>query len=135
MAWIREAKRISARPGDDSSFTFTLPTHTDANFTAHQSAEAIADYFSQISQEYTLIEEDSSAPWLEAQKKIYTDECNHPAIIEHQVLRKYVSIKENGLYPRRHSSSNPEGVSTRVCRPCDCNLKISSFNSHLAGEL
>ena len=31
--WIRESSRLSARPGEDTSSTFTLPSHIDANFT------------------------------------------------------------------------------------------------------
>jgi hypothetical protein len=38
MKWVREAKRVSARPGEDISGNISLPTHIDANFTSQQSA-------------------------------------------------------------------------------------------------
>ena len=92
MKWMRDADRMSARPGDDTTSTFTLPAHLDANFTPLQSAEAIASYFSSISQEYTPIEEDTSAPWLEAQKILNGACCDHPTILEYQV---YEGSQEN----------------------------------------
>ena len=69
MKWIRESSRLSARPGEDTTSSFTLPSHIDANFTPKESAEAIAKYFASISQEYTPIENDTSPRWMEAQKK------------------------------------------------------------------
>ena len=33
MNWMKEAKRISTRPGDDASASFTLPEHLDENLT------------------------------------------------------------------------------------------------------
>ena len=46
-------KKMGAQPGDciDSN-TFTLPSHESESLTAVQSAERIAGYFSQISQEF-----------------------------------------------------------------------------------
>ena len=77
MKWMREANRLSARPGEDISATFSLPNHIDANFTPIQSAEAIADYFSKISQEYTPIEDDTSSPWMEVQEIMNQTPCHH----------------------------------------------------------
>jgi hypothetical protein len=51
-SWFRFAKKISARPGDDTSDSFVLPSHIDSNLTAEQSAEEICSFFSSISQEY-----------------------------------------------------------------------------------
>ena len=65
--WMRESNRLSARPGENLSSTFSLPTHVDANFTPQQSAEAIVKYFAKISQEYVPIEEDVSSSWMDAQ--------------------------------------------------------------------
>jgi hypothetical protein len=33
MKWLREANRISARPGDDTFIAISLPAHVDSNFT------------------------------------------------------------------------------------------------------
>ena len=50
----RAMKKLGARPGDvDEEAGFTLTEHVDKGFTAQQSAESFADYFSAISQQYT----------------------------------------------------------------------------------
>ena len=77
---------MSARPGEDLSSTFSLPTHVDANFTPQQSAEAIVKYFAKISQEYVPIEEDVSSSWMDAQNKLNQGPCEHPYIQEHSHL-------------------------------------------------
>ena len=63
--WMKAAKRLSARPGEDVSESFMLPSHISANLTPEQSCKAIATYFSKISKEYTPIEEDQSPQWME----------------------------------------------------------------------
>ena len=63
--WVREASRLSARPGEGTSSTFTLPSHIKDNLTPDESAEAFVTCFSKISKEYTPIEEDTSSRWLE----------------------------------------------------------------------
>ena len=108
MKWMREAKRISLRPGDDSSTTFTLPAHIDSNFTAQQSAEAIAEYFSKISQEFTPIEEDQSASWLEAETKLNNEPCCHPSILEHQI---YNNMKASNI-----TDSVPGDIPARILK-------------------
>ena len=59
--WIREASRLSSRPGEDASTTFTLPSHVKENLTSDESAEAFVSYFSRTSKGYTPIDEDVSA--------------------------------------------------------------------------
>ena len=59
MNWMKEAKRISARPGEDVCGSFTLPEHMDENFTPVQSPERIASYFAKISQEFSPLNEDT----------------------------------------------------------------------------
>ena len=68
--WIQEANRLGARPGEDIYPTFSLPSHIDSNLTEAQSAEAIAEYFSKISQEYCPIDDDKSASWMEVQERL-----------------------------------------------------------------
>ena len=46
-------KRLGFRPGQESESRFVLPVHADHNLSPSQSAEIIANHFSQISQEYT----------------------------------------------------------------------------------
>ena len=77
---MRESNRLSSRPGEDQSSSFSLPAHVDANFTPQQSAEAIVKYFAKISQESVPIEEDTSARWVDAQKILNQASCEHPDI-------------------------------------------------------
>ena len=97
--WIREASRMSSRPGEDSSSTFSLQSHIDENLTPRQSAERIVEYFSQISKEYTPIEEDSSAPWMEVQAKLEAAPCIHPPIEEHLVYQNTKEAKKTDSVP------------------------------------
>jgi hypothetical protein len=99
MKWVREANRVSARPGEDTSGNISLPTHIDANLTPQESAEAIVTYFSKISQEFTPIEEDSSAKWLDAERYINSEPCQHPAIYEHEVFENMKRAKKTDSVP------------------------------------
>ena len=96
---MREATRLSARPGEDKSTTFSLQNHIDSNFTAQQSAQAICSHFAAISQEFTPIEEDKSSRWMEAQKKLSQQECSHPSIMEHDIYKNMKSAKRTDSVP------------------------------------
>ena len=97
MKWLQKAKRLAARPGDDSSSTFSLPDHVNRNLTAKESAEEIALYFSKISQEFKPIEEDSLPNDLE--EKLETEECEHPHISEHHVYENMKKAKKTNSVP------------------------------------
>ena len=97
MRWMREANRLTARPGDDQSSTFTLPTHVDRNLTPKESAEEIAKYFSKISQEYPPIEEDPVSEQLGL--KLSKDPCEHPALWEHEIYRNMEKSKKTDTVP------------------------------------
>ena len=79
------------RPGDNTSNTFTLPSHVDRNLTTEESAEEIVAYFAKISQEFTPIEQDTSPRWMDVQTKLKAAPCSHPPIEEHIV---YQNMKE-----------------------------------------
>ena len=49
-------KRLGLRPGDSRHEQFRLPAHASENLSPAQSAELIAAYFSDISQEYPALE-------------------------------------------------------------------------------
>ena len=97
--WIREASRMSARPGDDNSEPFTLPSHIDANLIAEESTEAIVTFFSKISKEYTPIEQDKSAQWMEVKARLEASPCDHPVIEEHSVYENMKAAKKTGSVP------------------------------------
>ena len=70
-----------------------------ANFSAEQSCEAIVTYFSKISKEYTPIEEDVSAPWMEGQKKLDIGSCDHIDIQEHNIYQNMKAAKKIDSVP------------------------------------
>ena len=92
MNWMKEAKRISTRPGDDDSASFTLPEHLDENLTPSQSAERIVSYFAKISQEYKPIEEDTLSPQL--QLRLDNEVCCHPAVREEEIYKNMLGAKK-----------------------------------------
>ena len=97
--WLREANRMSSRPGEEPTSTFSLQTHIDDTLTPKQSAERIVRYFSQISQEYTPIEEDISAPWMEVQAILKDAPCSHPQIEEYQIYQQMKMAKKTDSVP------------------------------------
>ena len=56
-------------------------------------------YFAKISQEYVPIEEDISAPWMEAQRKLNSGPCEHPDIQEHSVYQNMKTAKKTDPVP------------------------------------
>ena len=97
--WIKKANRISARPGEEASNTFTLPSHIDANQTPQESAEAIVIFFSKISQEHTPIEDDVSAKRMEAKARLEASPCEHPDIQEQIIYENMKMSKKTGSVP------------------------------------
>ena len=97
--WLREANRMSSRPGEETSSTFSLQEHIDENLTSSQSAEKIVKYFSQISQEFTPIEQDTSPRWMDVQTKLKAAPCSHPQIEEHIVYQNMKEAKKTDSVP------------------------------------
>ena len=97
--WMKEAKRMSAIPGEDVSGSFILPSHIRANMSAEESCESIVNYFSKISKEYTPIEEDQSSQWMEAQKKLDQGPCSHIDIQEHNIYYNMKTSKKTDSVP------------------------------------
>jgi hypothetical protein len=52
-SWLKHVKRLTARPGNQPTPTFSLPQHVEDNLSALESSNKICEYFSSISQEYT----------------------------------------------------------------------------------
>ena len=96
---VREGKRGSAykalkKLGDCSTTdeNFHIPEYVDKNFSPQQSAEALADYFSRISQEFHPIDPSSFSPSLKEKLQDYTEET--PTLEEHQIYQKIQSAKK-----------------------------------------
>ena len=85
-------KKMGAKPGEciDSN-TFTLPTHESENLSAAQSAERIADYFAQISQEFPPLDYNLLPP--RVQSKLDSHSVP-PTIDEHETYQKIKSAKK-----------------------------------------
>ena len=49
-------KRLGSRPCEATQTGFVLPAHAELNLSSNQSAEILADYFSQIDQEYSPLD-------------------------------------------------------------------------------
>ena len=84
----------------DKNSAFTLPSHADENLSPLQSAERLADYFSEISQQFSPICPENFPPWIK-QKLIdgKSDEAK-PILEEWEVFEKLrKSKKPNSLVP------------------------------------
>ena len=85
-------KRMGARPGDcTDSHTFTLPGHEAENLSPAQSAERIAEYFSQISQEFPPLDT-SALPQRVLQK--LDSSSGAPVVSENDVYKKIKASKK-----------------------------------------
>ena len=50
--WMKDAKGLSARSGEDETGSSILPSHISANLSAEQAFEAVVTNFSKISKEF-----------------------------------------------------------------------------------
>ena len=80
----------SASTNDDNSFQ--LPSHVESNYSPEESAEALADHFSKISQEFEPIDASKFSPAL--RNKILQPSESVPILEEYQVFRKIISSKK-----------------------------------------
>ena len=79
---------------------FTLPSHAEENMSPIQSAERLADYFSQISQEFSPICKDNFPPWIKDKLHRGITDNSKPVLEEWQVYKKLQkSKKPNSLIP------------------------------------
>ena len=85
-------KRMGAQPGDciDNN-AFTLPTHESEGLTEEQSAERIASYFAQISQEYPPLDIDLLPPRVQSKLK---SNSIPPVVSEFETYKKIRSSKK-----------------------------------------
>ena len=95
--WIRFAAKLSARPGQDNSTSFTLPNHIDANLTADQSAQEICSFFSSISKEYKPLDITSLPERVKL--KLNGLDCSHPIVHDHEVYKDMLHAKKTDSVP------------------------------------
>ena len=100
IAEVTEGKRGSAykalRKLGTGTFetqqSFFIPSHVDANLSAQQSADILADHFSSISQEFEPI--DPSRFTASLREKLYRDNEETPVLEEHYIYRKIKAAKK-----------------------------------------
>ena len=95
--WMKHVKLLTARPGETPTSTFSLPKHVEENLTALESSNAICEYFSKISQEYTPLNVESLPDHV--QHKLVNDECNHPHLADHIVFEGLMKGKKTCSVP------------------------------------
>ena len=86
-------KRLGAQPGDcTDSNTFTLPSHLSDNLTEAESAERIADHFSDISKSFPPLSTDLLPD--RVQTKLNTDKSQPPSISAEETWEKIKCAKK-----------------------------------------
>ena len=96
----KHIKRIAARPGDDTTTTFTLPKHIE-------SWNKICQFFTAISQKYFPLNIKTLPVWVQA--KFAFDLYCHSSLPDHWVW-KTAQRKEDLLCPERHSYKSPSWI-------------------------
>ena len=105
---VSEGKRNNAykalrklESGDfGKSANFTLPSHAEENLSPLESAEKLADYFSQISQEFEPICRDKFPPWIKAKLIAGKSDPTKPVLEEYMVYEKLKKAKKtNSIVP------------------------------------
>ena len=94
---MKQIKSLSARPGEEISSSFRLPSHIDQNLSPKQSAEKLVKFFYKISQEFKPIEEDTLPQRVNTRLEL--DPCNHPNILEHEVYECMKASKKTDSVP------------------------------------
>ena len=85
-------KSMGAKPGDcTDDTTFTLPSHQQNGLTSKQSAEAIAEYFSQISREFQPLNIEQLPDRVRERLKTAS---GPPIISEYECYKKIVATKK-----------------------------------------
>ena len=100
---VQEGKRGSAysairklgnRPGETGRPEFWLPAYVEQNLSARQSAEKLADHFSQISQTVEPLEVEKLPPALRNAILEGRMATNKPTVEQHSVYRKILRLKK-----------------------------------------
>ena len=95
----RSYRKMSSQPGDcEDETSFTLLSHIEDNLTPTQSIERIADYFSQISQEYPPLNIDLLPDNVKAKVLTPVNPDELPQLSDYEVYKKIRKSKK----PRSH---------------------------------
>ena len=93
-------RKLEFGKNNEKSKQFTLPSHAEQNLSTFQSAEKLADYFSQISQQFDPICTENLPPWIQEELLDGRDDPRKPVLEEYEVYRKLnKSKKPNSVIP------------------------------------
>ena len=106
-------RKLGVRPGEAAGNTFTLPSHTEQNYTAKESAELIADHFANISQNYEPIQVSNFPPKM--RDELSKSNLVVPQLEEYEVFKKICKSK-------KPNSSVPGDLPKRIVQEFSCEL-------------
>ena len=88
-------KKLGLRPGEVPQPSFQLPDHVENNYTTTESAEALAEYFSSVSQEYSPISVSNLPPNIQGYLQATLSPAEIiPSLSVYDVFRKICSAKK-----------------------------------------
>ena len=87
-------RKLGNRPFESSKATFDLPEFVENNFDDKQAAEALADHFSSISNEFKPIDVNEFPPNIKEELDKGKREKNVPILEEHEVFEKISRAKK-----------------------------------------
>ena len=87
-------RKLGVRKGDTKDDLFTLPNHVQQNLTEEQSVERIADYFSNISQEFEPLMLDKLPPNIRNSILEAKDDTRIPKLEPYEVYYKILRAKK-----------------------------------------
>ena len=88
---------MCARPGENNTTTFTLPSHIERGLSELESAEEVCTFFSLISQEYDPLNIDTLPDRVKI--KILYDSCDHLSVSEHEIYNDIKHSKKTFSVP------------------------------------
>ena len=126
--WIRHVASLFARPGDAPSKSFDLPDHVERGLSELECADEIADFFSQISQEFDPLCLQSLPERVQA--KLGEDPCDHPYFEDHEIYQELLSSKKTCSVPGDIPKDILEEFLPEFCAPVTAIIN-KTFSSHV----
>ena len=87
-------RKLGVRSGDIKDDLFTIPSHIEESLSEEESAEKIADYFSNISQEFEPLSFENLPPNIKASFLNAKDDPNIPVLEPHEVYARMLKAKK-----------------------------------------
>ena len=108
-------RKLGNREFDSFSSTFDVPEFVNDNLDEKQSAEALAEYFSSISQEFKPLDPDDLPPNVKIELEKGRKEENIPLLHEHEVYEKVTRAK-------KPHSTVPGDLKRTIVKECSVEL-------------